>query len=102
MLEMFCLMLEAHRSPIIIVEGQQIVLNTKLSFLKQLGRKCNPLKLPVLVNRYHFPPISTFRNLCTLYKSKKCKMTCSYYEVCYKNIVKKLKIKAFKIIYIFI
>lgn len=39
---MFCLTLEAHGNPIITVAGQQIVLNTKLSFLKQLGRKCNP------------------------------------------------------------
>lgn len=60
-------LLDVRRSPVIItVEGQQIVLNTKSSFLKQLGRKCNPLKLPVLVNRYHFLPMFTLRNVCTL------------------------------------
>lgn len=84
LVEMFCLTLEAHRSPIIIiiiVAGQRIVFNSKLSFLNQLGRKCNPLKLPVLVNRCHFLHIFTFRNLYTLYKSKKCEMTCSYYKI---------------------
>lgn len=90
---------------IIIIAGQQIVLNTKLSFLSQLGRKCNPLKLPVLDNRCHFLHIFTFRNLYTLgyinRKNAKWPAVIMKY-VKKKKIVKKLKIKALKIIYKFI